>query len=104
MTRCKKSLILFAGAWILWEHIMAPSGPERWRSMGSIPSQQACFSHSQKMAEEGAGWHDYNRPAGVRVELNRASNPPSFYLIGDRGTQRHIFECYPSDFDPRPRG
>jgi hypothetical protein len=106
MRKHRKQIILLAAAWILWEHVYSPDGPERWRSLGSVPSQQMCFSGSQKMAEQGASLYDNapNRPAGIRVELSRAANPARFEVIGDKGVQRHIFECYPSDFDPRPRG
>lgn len=102
MRICGKKLIILAAAWILWEHVYSPAGGERWRSIGSISTQAHCFSEANRIAQEVANRYDYKRPTGARVEVT-GGNPPGFLLIGAQGTQRHIFECYPSDFDPRPK-
>jgi hypothetical protein len=103
MEKCGKKLIVLAVAWILWEHVMVQGGPDRWRSMGSIPSQEICIQNSQRMAQEAETWHARNAPSGVYLGP-KTSNYSGFELIGNTGRQRYIFECYPSDFDPRPRG
>lgn len=88
-------------AWILWERVISPGSQEGWRHMGAFQSEADCLSGAPNVAEQGLQWWAYNRPSTLPERIS--SNPPGFRLTGVKGSPTHMFQCYPSDFDPRPR-
>jgi hypothetical protein len=86
-------------AWILWERIVILTNQsEQWFNQTSYVTQQLCTQNASRIIDERR--NDY-----LRRGLSAA------YIIFDEGIggffvddkERHIFMCYSSDFDPRPR-
>ena len=91
-------LVSLVIAWILWERVVAlPMRSEQWINQASYPSQQACIRDASRVIDERR--NDYLRLGlGAAYIFNEGIGG---FSVEDK--ERHIFMCYSSDFDPRPR-
>jgi len=85
-------------AWILWERVLTLAKPsEQWINQTSYPSQQVCLRDASRIIDERR--NDYlRRGLGAAYIFNEGLGG---FSVEDK--ERHIFMCYSSDFDPRPR-
>jgi hypothetical protein len=85
-------------AWILWERVVSlPKQSERWINQTSYPSQQVCLSDASRIIDQLR--NDYlRRGLGAAYIFNEGVGG---FSVDDK--ERHVFMCYSSDFDPRPR-
>ena len=85
-------------SWILWQRVVIlNSRSEQWINQTSYPSQQVCTRDASRIIDDVRS--DYlRRGLGAAYIFNEGVGGFSV----DNG-ERHIFMCYSSDFDPRPR-
>ena len=85
-------------AWILWERVVdLNSQSERWNNQTIYPTQQRCRSDASRIIDQRRS--DYlRRGLGAAYIFNEGMGG---FSVGDK--ERHVFMCYSSDFDPRPR-
>jgi hypothetical protein len=85
-------------AWILWERVVSLTNrAEQWINQTTYPSQQVCIRDAPRIIDD------------VRNNLLRHGIGAA-YIFGEglggftiEDKERHVFMCYSSDFDPRPR-
>ena len=96
----KKIAFLFTAvfAWILWEQITFKDGrPAQWRNQTSYNTEQECRRDAGRIVDD------------IRSNFIRNGLPAAYlFNVGVGGfdvtdKEMHVFQCYPSDFDPRPR-
>jgi hypothetical protein len=88
----------FVFAWILWQRIATTNNPSgRWISQTSYPSRQACTRDASRIIDQLRNEH-LRRGLGADYIFNQGVGG---FSLGNG--ERHIFMCYSSDFDPRPR-
>ena len=85
-------------AWILWERIVTlTKQSEQWINQTSYPSQQVCMRDASRIIDDRR--NDYlRRGLGALYIFNEGVGGFSV-----ENKERHVFMCYSSDFDPRPR-
>lgn len=86
-------------AWILWEHVTnLTDRSEEWKTQGSYPSHQVCAGNVSRMIDDARDYYIRLRGASAAYIFNEGLGG---FFVNDY--EKHIFECYSSDFDPRPR-
>ena len=70
---------------------------ERWINQTSYPSQQVCIRDSSRIIDERRD-HYLRRGLGAAYVFNEGVGGFSV-----EGKEKHVFMCYSSDCDPRPR-
>jgi hypothetical protein len=85
-------------AWILWQRVASVNNPSgQWINQTSYPSQQACARDASRIVDQLRNEY-LRRGLGAAYIFNEGVGGFSV----DNG-EKHIFMCYSSDFDPRPR-
>jgi len=87
-----------AFAWILWERVMIlPNQSEQWINQTSYASQQLCMRDASRIIDDLR--NDYlRRGLGAAYIFNEGVGG---FSVEDK--EKHVFMCYSSDFDPRPK-
>ena len=85
-------------AWILWERIVSlTKHSDQWINQTSYPSQQACMRDASRIIDQLR--NDYlGRGLGAAYIFNEGIGG---FFVEDK--EKHVFMCYSSDFDPRPK-
>ena len=88
----------FVFTWILWERVLSLiKQSDQWFNQTSYPSQQVCMRDASRIIDERR--NDFlRRGLGASYIFNEGVGG---FTVEDK--ERHIFMCYSSDFDPRPR-
>jgi hypothetical protein len=98
MTTKFASLLCLALAWILWQRVASINNPSgRWINQTSYPSQQVCTRDASRIIDQ---LRDEYLRRGMGAAYIFEEGVGGFSL--DNG-ERHVFMCYSSDFDPRPK-
>ena len=89
------SLVL---AWMLWQRVTnLNSQSEQWINQTSYPSRQECLRDASRIIDERR--NDYlRRGLGAAYIFNEGAGG---FSVEDK--EKHVFMCYSSDFDPRPK-
>ena len=88
----------FFFAWILWERVVTMAKQsEQWINQTSYPSQQVGIRDSSRIIDERRN-HYLRRGLGAAYVFNEGIGG---FSVDDK--EKHVFMCYSSDFDPRPR-
>jgi len=98
MTSAWQFLFSLMIAWILWERVVSlTKRSEQWNNQTSYTSQQVCIRDAPRIIDE------------VRNQFLRRGIGAA-YIFGEglggftvEDKEKHVFMCYSSDFDPRPR-
>ena len=86
-------------AWILWQRVVNLNNrSDQWINQTTYPSQQVCVRDASRIIDDLRNEY-LRRGLGAAYIFNEGVGGFSV----DNG-ERHIFMCYSSDFDPRPRG
>ncbi len=98
MNHAWQLMFSLAFAWILWERVVIlPNQSEQWINQTSYTSQQLCMRDASRIIDERR--NDYlRRGLGAAYIFNEGVGG---FSVEDR--EKHVFMCYPSDFDPRPK-
>ncbi len=84
--------------WILWQHVPdLNSQSEKWINQTSYLTQQRCLSDASRIIDQIR--NDYIL-RGFLVPYLFDEGHGGFFL-GDK--EKHVFMCYSSEFDSRPR-
>ena len=98
MNRSWYSMAVFVFAWILWQHVAdLKSQSEQWISQTTYPTQQRCRRDGTRIIDQLRS--DYLR-RGLRAKYILDEGIGGFFV---EDKEKHVFTCYSSDFDPRPR-
>lgn len=85
-------------AWILWQRVVVlNTRSEQWSNQTSYPSQQACLRDASRIIDDVRDTY-LRRGVGAAYIFNEGVGG---FSVDDK--ERHVFMCYSSDFDPRPR-
>jgi len=88
-------------SWILWEQVVDLNiQSEQWINQTSYQTQQRCLNDTLRIIDELRNKH-LLRGLLVPYLFDERLKGVSGFSVGDK---KHVFTCYSSDFDPRPRG
>ena len=93
-------------AWVLWERVVdMNSGLERWRNLGAYDDQRVCQLDIQSAVSSGYRHYHFDLHFPLK---SMVKGPDGFSVRGelpDGGqiNEVHLFQCYPSEFDPHPK-
>ncbi len=98
MNRSWNSMALLVFAWILWQHMVdLKSQSEKWITQTTYPTQQRCQRDGTRIIDRLRSEY-LRRGLGAKYILDEGIGG---FFVEDK--EKHVFMCYSSDFDPRPR-